>query len=386
MDFSGAYNLLHTVTDFVLSMTGEGVRVDYRRIRCGACWIWSLMCRKALVLKNGNSQNTAPKDKTWRDAVLWKKGKTGSKGMLPNFDNVPLNAGGFPKLIHLQWKTKQLPPFWQESYDAWVRLNPSYTVFLWTDDELRALVKEKFPEKLAQYDGFPYNIQRVDSSRYCLLETYGGQYCDADVCPLYPIDGLHTLYGDMGAEVILSECAVAHGNDTLTNAFMCSKPKAKFWAVVADVIREPSKYHPGWKKITSLTRHHHIIATTGPGIVNSSLIEYRKRYPLRERDLWSDVQVVPRQFFQHAAPWVNRPALAPSSMAKILQGGSWHCFDSRLATQADMVWSARGIWGVILAAVFLVVIIILAVLLGLRTAKLNKLKKKTKQEALRLDV
>jgi len=45
------------------------------------------------------------------------------------------------------------------------------------------LIKRVAPWFLPTYDNYPYNIQRVDSSRYFLLYQYGGMYVDMDIRP-----------------------------------------------------------------------------------------------------------------------------------------------------------------------------------------------------------
>lgn len=60
----------------------------------------------------------------------------------------------------------------------------------WEDAELRELIQRKAPWFLPTYDGYPYNIQRVDSSRYFLLHEYGGLYADMDIRPYPNVTGI----------------------------------------------------------------------------------------------------------------------------------------------------------------------------------------------------
>jgi mannosyltransferase OCH1-like enzyme len=50
--------------------------------------------------------------------------------------------------------------------------NPGWEYRFWTDADNRALIKEKFPESLAMFDGYTSAILRADAIRYCL-----------DLCP-----------------------------------------------------------------------------------------------------------------------------------------------------------------------------------------------------------
>lgn len=284
----------------------------------------------------------------------------------------------FPRLVHLTWKDENVPDYWQESVRNWHAFHPDWKIVLWTDVQLRELVAQYFPERLALYDSYPINIMRVDFARYCILQLFGGIYCDLDICPVTTFEPLLAFYDAYGADVVISESAVAHrGSQNLTNAFMISRPKAPFWDLVWQILQKPYKYGPWWKKPVGVSRHYKIIFETGPGVINEAVTEYRTRNPPRDVDSWTDVQVLPRQFVQHTPHWKKRPSQAPGNLAKLLQGGSWHRLDSKMATQADEAWEARDVWAVVLAAVFLTTTIILAVLLALCCKSRRCLQKQT---------
>jgi len=275
----------------------------------------------------------------------------------------------FPKIAHLSWKTDELPAHWQPSMDAWKRLHPDWRVILWTDETLRNFVQEQFPDRLKHYDGFKHNIQRVDMGRYCLLEHYGGVWCDLDIEPTRNFDGVLKLYFDLGARVLVSESAVIHREGrNLTNAFIASVAKHPFWEVVWRVLQDPFKYSTWWKRIVGSSRHYNIIFTSGPGIINTSYKVYSEDKLLEA----NDVLPLPRSFLQFSPHWEPRPAEAPGAVARILQGQSWHNTDSSIATQADRWWAHRDEWAIPLLVTFFITTV---VFLGLFLSCLKQVKR-----------
>ena len=305
--------------------------------------------------------------------------------VLPKIDKDGATQGQgprfFPRVVHLSWKNEEVPSFWQESYDNWTKLHPDWKVILWTDRMLDLLVEQEFPERVAKYKAYPHQIMRVDFARYCILQLYGGVYCDLDICPMGSFEPLLRLYesDSFNASVVISESGSPHGSGhSLTNAFMISKPNARFWTVVWDVLQDPYKYSPNWKKIIGPgSRHYKIIFESGPGIINEARKEYHKRFFNGSTAGKTDFFELPRQFVQHTPHWHKKPCTAPGGLVKLLQGGSWHKLDSQIATYADQVWSSRDTWAVVVSAVLLLVVIVLATMLGVQTSQLKKLKKKS---------
>lgn len=298
----------------------------------------------------------------------------------------PWNGCGFPRIAHLSWKTENIPSYWQETFDSWHRLHPGWTIVLWTDKMLDAFVAARFPERMPKYRSYKHNIMRVDFSRYCLMQAVGGLYMDMDICPVTSLEPMVAFYEQLGGNVVLSESAAGHGSQSLTNAFLLSKPGAKFWDVVWEVLQDPYGFSPGWKRLVGPgSRHFSIIFTTGPGVVNEALREYRKRFPPRADDGCTDVHVVPKNFLQHTPHWKTRPSSSPGALTKLLKGGSWHKLDSQMATAADQAWSARDTWGAVLIGVFFAATVVLAVFVGLQAKKLKQREQREVEDAFAKD-
>ena len=105
-------------------------------------------------------------------------------------DLPPPDSGAIPKVIHLLWKTDELPEFAREFVHSWVRLHPSWQVRRWTDASMLAFVRAHFPGDEAMWRRFPTGVFRADTFRYMVLRVVGGVYVDLDVEALRSMDEL----------------------------------------------------------------------------------------------------------------------------------------------------------------------------------------------------
>lgn len=95
-----------------------------------------------------------------------------------------------PKIIHQTWKTNNIPDEWVYHVNSWKWNHPTWEYKLWTDKTALEFVAENYPQYLAKYCGFPYNIQRADFIRYLVVYHFGGIYADIDYECLRPFDDL----------------------------------------------------------------------------------------------------------------------------------------------------------------------------------------------------
>jgi hypothetical protein len=114
-------------------------------------------------------------------AMSWSPG-----GPLPGRAE-PGRPGGIPKIIHQMYGTQVLPQEWAEVPAAWKHHHPDYQYILWTDDTLRNLIANDYPWLLPTYDGYPYDTQRWDASRYALLHKCVA--CWPTACPQLTVAG-----------------------------------------------------------------------------------------------------------------------------------------------------------------------------------------------------
>ena len=72
-----------------------------------------------------------------------------------------------PKIIHQTGpEEKYWHPIWKECSQSWKNNFPDFEYKFWTDNDLRNLIEEQYPNFLNLYDNFPYHIMRVDFARF----------------------------------------------------------------------------------------------------------------------------------------------------------------------------------------------------------------------------
>jgi len=269
--------------------------------------------------------------------------------MLPKINKEILIQGEIPRIIHQTWKSKTVPKHWEPSKQGWediCKKDPRWQYILWTDAENRLLIQKHYSWFLDQYDAYPYNIQRVDCARCFILHHYGGIYCDLDIAPKPKFAQLFDFYKN--EDVVIAKTASAHDHPVhpVTNAFMMSKPNQQFWNVVFKEFTSPTL--STWKKIVmAISRHFTIIFSTGPGITNNAL----KIYTAASKQ--NNVSMIPMELVQPLQEWETRPGTTYDSTTTLLNGGSWHNFDSKFFAGASKFTHSDG-WIMLFGILFIV--------------------------------
>jgi mannosyltransferase OCH1-like enzyme len=49
--------------------------------------------------------------------------------------------------------------------ESWIRLNPEWEYWFWSDEDIRAFIASAYPDYLALYDAYPGQGYRVDFFR-----------------------------------------------------------------------------------------------------------------------------------------------------------------------------------------------------------------------------
>ena len=133
------------------------------------------------------------------------------------------------KIIHMTWKSKDLPRHYQENVNKWQTLHPDYKIIIYDDQDLRNYINEHYPEFLNLYDGFPKHIMRVDFVRYAILHREGGIYADMDTFPVKNFDDFMNSSKILLASEATEHCQKQHKSQLLCNAIMISPSKISFW-------------------------------------------------------------------------------------------------------------------------------------------------------------
>lgn len=170
-----------------------------------------------------------------------------------------------PQIFHQTWKTSDIPDEWQACVQSWRSHHPHWQFILWTDASSRQFINDHYPEFLACYDGYSYNIQRADVIRYCVLHTYGGVYADLDMECLQPIEPLlakHTFV--VGYEPPLQTQDMQEAS-VIGNAFIASVPGHR---LLSAVLRSLMTTDP------RITVHREVLTTTGPLMLSRVVRDY----------------------------------------------------------------------------------------------------------------
>ena len=71
----------------------------------------------------------------------------------------------YTSVIHVMWKTADVPSRWTESAKSWPKMNRKFAYCHWNDSELESFVADEYPWLLSTYRDYPYSIQRSDVAR-----------------------------------------------------------------------------------------------------------------------------------------------------------------------------------------------------------------------------
>ncbi|MGE0715675.1 MAG: glycosyltransferase [Alphaproteobacteria bacterium] len=151
-----------------------------------------------------------------------------------------------PRIIHQTWKTTDLPRPLRRLRKGWMARHPGWEQRLWTDEDLRAFVRDEFPDLLAMYDGYREPICRVDLARYLILWRLGGVYADLDCECLKPIEPM--LAGATLAIGLEPDSHLTHGwvaerrlPRLLCPSLVASVPGHAFWPHLLAFLRRSSE-------------------------------------------------------------------------------------------------------------------------------------------------
>ena len=135
---------------------------------------------------------------------------------------------GIPRILHQIWYQgeAQMPDKFRRFSEGWRANHPDWSFHLWNEATMRDFMADNHPWFLPVYDGYPFNIQRIDAVRYFILNTMGGVYVDADIESLKPIDTLVE-----GCSLMLSRTL------GYNNAIVGSVPGHALWPVIFDALK-----------------------------------------------------------------------------------------------------------------------------------------------------
>jgi inositol phosphorylceramide mannosyltransferase catalytic subunit len=165
------------------------------------------------------------------------------------------------KNIFQTWYTTDLHPEIKKKINYIRNLNPEYSHYLFSDNDIDMFVNENYKGEIADaYNKLNIIVAKVDFWRYLVLYKYGGIYLDMDSSIEKP---LNTLISDSDEAIITAE-----GNPNLYVQ----------WALIF------SKEHPILKKTIELVVDNinnnkypnNILQMTGPHVYSRAIYEVYK--------------------------------------------------------------------------------------------------------------
>ena len=87
-----------------------------------------------------------------------------------------------PCILHQTSTNSTVPKRWERYVNKVIERRGDFCQYIhWTDETMRKFIVDHYPWFLQVYDGYWYEIQRVDAFRYFALYHFGGIYLDMDI-------------------------------------------------------------------------------------------------------------------------------------------------------------------------------------------------------------
>ncbi len=203
-----------------------------------------------------------------------------------------------PHILHQTWRTRDIPSKLDGYVRSWRRIHPSWEFRLYDDKDCRKLVATHYPSLLAQYDGYPRNIQRADLFRYLVVYHYGGVYADLDMECLKSIAPL------------LANRSCVFGIEAHFGKYLQRKLRYQAGYHVANCIFAAQPRHPFFDRlIECLPRvapqatidDEMVLETTGPYVLTRVFQESRATFP--DVTLLPQINWMPPEYYGNRFPF-----------------------------------------------------------------------------------
>lgn len=155
-------------------------------------------------------------------------------------------------------------PLWFHCHKSWItNFTSASTIILWNDEEIDSLVSSAYPEYYSLFKSFPFQINRVDFARFCILHRYGGLYADMDMY----------CYKDFSKE-LSEECYLVESTlqqEVVQNSLMASIPRHSFFIECMNKCKEyfeQGLYAYEKSNITTRESNDYVLKVTGPRLLS----------------------------------------------------------------------------------------------------------------------
>ena len=192
---------------------------------------------------------------TRSECALIKKGSISTK----------FSKTGIPRILNQTWKTEQVPRDFEKWIKSWWKVSPQWEYWFWTDEAVRCLLKEHYPQYLDMYDDYSAGIFRGDAMRYFILYHYGGIYADLDIEALHSMDDLLDRHSCMLSYETYEHAYLLYNQTVpyIMNAIMACRPQHPFFEEL-------------FKTLPKTAHSKAVLSATGPIFVTRVFSKYNK--------------------------------------------------------------------------------------------------------------
>jgi hypothetical protein len=188
-----------------------------------------------------------------------------------------------PKLI-IQTGPPKIPLLLKSAITTVRLLHPDYEYRFFDDAMIGVFLDEHFPEYKADYESFPFRIQRYDFFRYLAVYRFGGFYLDLDIFLAERLDAL------LSSECVFPFEELAEspyfweelGMDwQIGNYAFAAEPRHPFLAkVIENCLR--AKHDGAWTRPMMkgiprpIQKDFAVLNSTGPGMLSRTYAEHQE--------------------------------------------------------------------------------------------------------------
>jgi hypothetical protein len=190
------------------------------------------------------------------------------------------------------YKDENIPSVYTSFVKSWVKNHPKWQYWFWTDESIRELLKDHYPQFLDMYDSYSNNLLRSDAARYFILYHFGGVYADMDMESFRPVDQVLMKYSCIFSREPAVQSTLLYDMTTVTmNAWMACSKRHQFMKYVIN-------YLPSYNKHIKVI--FDTIYITGPQMLHETLLRYNKTTNCTKDSSNCAVYIAPFEMFMPA--------------------------------------------------------------------------------------
>jgi mannosyltransferase OCH1-like enzyme len=137
---------------------------------------------------------------------------------------------------------------------------------MWTDEDIDAFIRTRYPDFYPMFKGYDVHIKRVDTVRYLILKEFGGIYADMDY------ECRRRFYERLPRDKVSIAESKYKVNEEYQNALMASPKGHPFWDVVMEIVQE--RYE---RDGCSEGQKKNVLHCTGPNVIDAAVADPRTR-------------------------------------------------------------------------------------------------------------